>query len=84
MQTKRLAQTQATKLAEGGLVEARLSRAEWMDRFGEALMRLQPAMNAVTAGANAVDAYADGQDVEPEDAARSWVDECGPDDCRPA
>ena len=55
-----------------------------MDRFGQALMRLQPSMNAVTAAANAVDAYPDAQDAEPEDAARTWVDECGPDDCRPA
>lgn len=62
----------------------RLSKAAWMDRFGEALMRLQPTLNAVTAAANAVNAYPDSQDVEPEDAARAWVDECGPDDCRPA
>lgn len=38
-------------------MEGRLSKAEWVDQFGEALMRLQPTMNAVTAAANAVDAY---------------------------
>ena len=65
-------------------MEKRLSKAAWMDRFGEALMRLQPTLNAVTAASNAVDAYPDSQDMEPEDAARTWVDECGPDDCRPA
>lgn len=65
-------------------METRLSKAAWLDRFGRELMRLQLTMNAVTAAANAVDAYPDSPVVEPEDAARTWVDECGPDDCRPA
>ncbi len=62
-------------------MDAKLSKADWMDRFGERLMRLQPAMNAVAAAANAVDAYADSSDLEPEEAARTFLEECGPDGC---
>jgi hypothetical protein len=57
------------------------SKSDWIHRFGRALMRLHPNMNAVTAAAKAVDAYADSQDVEPEDAAKRWVDGRGPDAC---
>jgi hypothetical protein len=63
------------------MMETSLSKADWIHRFGRALMRLQPTMNAVTAAATAVHAYPDTQDVEPEEAAKIWVDECGPDDC---
>jgi len=38
-------------------------------------MRLHPTMNAVLAAANAVDAYPGSQELEPEDAAKEWVEE---------
>jgi len=62
-------------------METKLSKASWMDRFGNRLMQLQPSMNAVTAAANAVDAYPDSAAVEPEEAASSFLEECGPDKC---
>jgi hypothetical protein len=58
------------------------TKSDWIDRFARTLMRLQPTMNAVAAGTNALDAYPDAMDVEPEVAAQTWVEECGPDDCR--
>lgn len=64
-------------------MEATLSRSDYGHRFRRALIRLQPSMNAVTAAANAVDAYPDSQEVVPEDAAEDWVNECGPDNYRP-
>jgi len=62
-------------------METTLSKAIWMDRFANRLMQLQPLMNAVTAAANAVDAYPDSSDVEPEAAASRFLEECGPDKC---
>ncbi len=62
-------------------MKTKLSKANWMDRFANRLMQLQPSMNSVTAAANAVKAYPDAADVEPEEAASSFLEECGPDKC---
>jgi len=55
-------------------METKLSKSDWIHRFGRTLMRRRPSMNAVTAAAIAVGAYSKSQNEEPEEAAKVWVD----------
>lgn len=65
------ATTNADRVAGAEAAQATLSRPEWIERFGSQLMKLQPAMNAMTAAAQAVAAYPARCAVEPEDAAKA-------------
>ena len=48
-------------------------KRDWIDRFGCALMKLDPTMNAATAAEHATASYESASELEPEEAAAMFV-----------
>lgn len=53
-------------------------KRDWIDRFGCALMKLEPAMSAATAAEHAAATYETASDLEPEEAAAIFAAEQPP------
>ncbi|CAN5470661.1 hypothetical protein BH11PSE9_BH11PSE9_06280 [soil metagenome] len=51
----------------------KMSRAEWMDRFGFQLLQLQPSIGTLMAATTAVEAHPESAGANPERAARAFL-----------
>lgn len=58
-------------------------KREWIDRFGCALMKLEPAMSAATAAEHAAATYEGASELGPEEAAAIFAAEQAPGEAGP-